>query len=90
MHMAMAEIRFDFDKETCQCLLRTAEKVGFKYARIIEPLALGAFCTQIKVVDSSESESSPISLCEKPGFHPSHRPGFFQKCKAKRIALSKE
>jgi len=89
-HMAMAEIRFDFNKETCQCLLRTAEKVGFQYARIIEPLALGPFCTQIKVVDSSESESSPMSLCEKPGRHPSYPPGFFQRCRAERIALSKQ
>jgi len=85
MHMAIDHIQFDYNKETCQCLLRSAEKVGFEAARILDSQAT-TDCRRRMIVDSNEIEFSPIVLCES---HP-YDPGFFHKCNAKRIALSKE
>ena len=81
MHMAVDEIQFDFSRRHCQCLLRTAEKVGFKYAAIIMPQVTGD-CAQTKTVDSKVFESSPIALCE--------REGFFETCKANRVGITKD
>ena len=83
MHMAMDEIHFDYSRRTCQCLLRRAEKVGFKFAVVMTAgIQVTGECAQIKSVDSKVYESSPIFLCE--------REGFFEKCKARRILLSKD
>ena len=56
-------IQFDFSSDTCQFILRAAEKLGFKYATIINPQLEGE-CAEIKEVDSDskEYESSPIAL----------------------------
>ena len=80
------DIHFDYNSDTCQFILRAAEKLGFKYASIINRQVEGD-CADIKEVDSDskEYESSPIALCE--GYKKFE--GFFLKCKAKRIALSK-
>ena len=85
MHMAMDHIQFDYSRETCQCLLRAAEKLGFEYARILDSHVTGD-CANRRVIDSNVYESSPLFLCEVTD----RREGFFFECEAERIAVFKE
>ena len=78
MHKAVEEIHYGYNVETCQCMLRNAEKVGFKYLILINPnVARG--CDGTKRVNSNEYDESPLVLCEK----------FFAHCRANRIVLFK-
>ena len=77
MHKAMDEIHFRYNKETCQCMLRNAEKVGFKWAKMINPPQAERKCARLLQVNSNEVLTRV--LCED----------FFGECRANRIVLFK-
>ena len=88
LHKVVQKIHFKFDPTTCQCLLRRAESFKFKYAELIFSSPKGE-CAEKKLVKSTEFKSSPQFLCEGGMVDGVQVRGFFQKCKAIQIQLSK-
>ena len=81
MNKAVEEIHYVYNVETCQCMLSNAEKVGFKWASLINPQVPPnpKKCARLLPVNSNENESSPRFLCEE----------LFNECNANRIVLFK-
>jgi len=81
MHKAVEEIHIVYNVETCQCILSNAEKVGFKWASLINPQVPPnpRKCARLLPLNSNENDASPRFLCEE----------LFNECNANRIVLFK-
>ena len=77
MHKAVEEIHYGYNVETCQCMIRNAAKVGFKWAKMINPPQVERKCARLLQVNSNDVLNRV--LCED----------FFDECRANRIVLFK-
>ena len=77
MYKAVGEINYGYNVETCQCMLRNAEKVGFKWAVLINHPQVARKCGRLLQITSNEVLNRV--LCED----------FFEECRANQIVLFK-